>query len=429
MTHASGAASVPQTVERIYRAESGRILASLIGLLGDFDVAEEALQDAFTTALERWPADGVPAQPRAWLVGTGRHKGLDRLRRAKRGSEKLAELQRSQPDATSDAAKTTGEEDSAIPDERLRLVFTCCHPALAPESQVALTLKTVCGLSTEEIARAFLAPVPTVAQRLVRAKTKIRDAGIPYEVPSVDQLPARFDAVLAVIYLVFNEGYTATRGDELVRRDLCNEAIRLARMVRELLPGRAEATGLLALMLLHHSRRDARKTPSGDLVLLEEQDRRQWNQVEIDEGLALVRSAAAASDAGPYTTQAAIAAVHAQAPTAAATDWRQIASLYELLQRLQPSPVIDLNHAVAVAMTDGPEAGLRLLDGIESSGTLPRYHLLPAARGELLRRLGRSPEAADAYRAALALVRLEPERRFLERRLAELAATPKETTD
>jgi RNA polymerase sigma-70 factor (ECF subfamily) len=420
MTHASGAASVPQTVERIYRAESGRILASLIGLLGDFDVAEEALQDAFTTALERWPADGVPAQPRAWLVGTGRHKGLDRLRRAKRGSEKLAELQRSQPDATSDAATTTGEEDSAIPDERLRLVFTCCHPALAPESQVALTLKTVCGLSTEEIARAFLAPVPTVAQRLVRAKTKIRDAGIPYEVPSVDQLPGRFDAVLAVIYLVFNEGYTATRGDELVRRDLCNEAIRLARMVRELLPGRAEATGLLALMLLHHSRRDARKTPSGDLVLLEEQDRRQWNQVEIDEGLALVRSAAAASDAGPYTTQAA---------TAAATDWRQIASLYELLQRLQPSPVIDLNHAVAVAMTDGPEAGLRLLDGIESSGTLPRYHLLPAARGELLRRLGRSPEAADAYRAALALVRLEPERRFLERRLAELAATPKETTD
>jgi RNA polymerase sigma-70 factor, ECF subfamily len=426
MTEASAGASVPLTVERIYRAESGRILASLIGLLGDFDVAEEALQDAFTTALERWPSDGVPAQPRAWLVGTGRHKGLDRLRRAKRGSEKLAELLRSLPDATADAATTTGEDDSAIPDERLRLMFTCCHPALAPESQVALTLKTVCGLSTEEIARAFLAPVPTVAQRLVRAKTKIRDAGIPYEVPSVDQLPARFDTVLAVIYLVFNEGYTATSGDELVRRDLCNEAIRLARMVRELLPDRMEATGLLALMLLHHSRRDARETPSGDLVLLEEQDRRQWNQAEIREGLALVRSAVAASEAGPYTIQAAIAAVHAQTPTAAATDWRQIASLYLLLQRLQPSPVIDLNHAVAVAMAEGPEAGLRLLDGIESRGSLPRYHLLPAARGELLRRLGRAAEAADAYRAALALVRLEPERRFLERRLAELAATSKE---
>ena len=425
MTEASAAASVSQTVERIYRAESGRILASLIGLLGDFDVAEEALQDAFTTALERWPADGVPVQPRAWLVGTGRHKGLDRLRRAKRGSEKLAELHRSLPDATADAVSTTGEDDSAIPDERLRLVFTCCHPALALESQVALTLKTVCGLSTDEIARAFLAPVPTVAQRLVRAKTKIRDAGIPYEVPSVDQLPGRFDAVLAVIYLVFNEGYTATSGDELVRRDLCNEAIRLARMVRELLSDRTEANGLLALMLLHHSRRDARETPSGDLVLLEEQDRHQWNQAEIREGLALVGSEVAASEAGPYSIQAAIAAAHAQAPTAADTDWRQIASLYQLLQRLQPSPVVDLNHAVAVAMADGAEAGLRLLDGIESSGSLPRYHLLPAARGELLRRLGRSLEAADAYRAALALVRLEPERRFLERRLAELAAKSK----
>ena len=421
MTEGSASPSVAQTVERIYRAESGRILASLIGLLGDFDLAEEALQDAFATAIERWPAEGVPTHPRAWLVGTGRHKALDHLRRRKRGAEKLAELEASMAaDVPGDGLGELGAEDSAIPDDRLRLVFTCCHPALAAEAQVALTLKTVCGLATEEIARAFLVPVPTIAQRLVRAKTKIREAGIPYEVPSLDQLPARLDAVLAVIYLVFNEGYAATSGDELVRRDLCAEAIRLGRLIGELLPDRAEVSGLLALMLLHDSRRDARETPGGDLVLLDEQDRRRWNHTAIAEGLRLVEAALTSGRAGPYAIQAAIAALHAQAPAPADTDWRQIAALYQLLLRLQPSPVIELNHAVAVAMVDGPERGLLLLDAIEARGGLQRYHLLPAARGELLRQLGRRAEAAVAYRAALALVRLEPERRFLERRLAEV---------
>ncbi len=407
-------------IERLYREESGRILATLIRLIGDFDLAEEVVQEAFAAAVDQWPASGMPGNPRAWLVGTARHKAVDRLRRRTRFEAKRAELEGlaglDEPPVAIDPP------DSTVTDDRLRLIFTCCHPALAAESQVALTLRAVCGLSTEEIARAFLVPVPTMAQRLVRAKQKIRAARIPYRVPPDDVLPERLEAVMLVVYLVFNEGYAATSGDALVRRELCAEAIRLGRLLCELMPGRTEARALLALMLLHDSRRDARVGPDGRLVLLDEQDRRLWHRDQIREGIALVESALRDGRPGFYAVQAAIAALHAQADRAEATDWPQIARLYDMLCRLHPSPVVQLNRAAAVAMAEGPAKGLCLLDAIEARGDLRDYHLLPAARADLLRRLGRWAEAADAYRRALALVANDPERRFLERRLAEMEA-------
>jgi RNA polymerase sigma-70 factor, ECF subfamily len=405
-----------QEIGRLYQAESRRILATLIRLLGDFDAAEEALQDAFSVALEQWARDGVPANPRTWLVSTGRHRAIDRMRRDARFVSQLDEP----GDAWAVDAAELPENESGVEDDRLRLIFTCCHPALAPEAQVALTLRTICGLTTEEIARSFLVPVPTMAQRLVRATGKIRDARIPYRIPPATELADRIDAVLAVVYLVFTEGYAATSGDELVRRELCGEAIRLGRLLVELMPTVSETSGLLALMLLHDARRDARSTPTGELVLLEEQDRARWNQQQIDEGVRLVDAWLRSTRVGPYAIQAAIAALHAKAPTPADTDWRQIAALYALLLERAPNAVVELNHAVAVAMVDGPELGLLLLDAIEARGELRDYHLLASARAELLRRLGRTDEAAKAYEKALGLVLLEPERRFLERRIREL---------
>jgi len=398
-------------VEEIYRKESRRIFATLVRLLGDFDLAEEALHEAFRAALEQWPKEGVPDNPRAWLVSAGRFKAIDNVRRQARFDPLDDEH------AETLAAEESGREADEIEDDRLRLVFTCCHPALVADAQVALTLREVCGLTTEEIAHAFLTPAPTLAQRIVRAKGKIRDARIPYEVPGPKELPERLDAVLRVIYLVFNEGYSASSGAALTRGDLCAEAIRLARLLIELLP-EPEAMGVLALMLLQESRRAARATASGDLVLLEEQDRSVWDRGLIEEGVRLVERALASRRFGPYTVQAAIAAVHAEAPRAQVTDWPQIVALYDVLLRMDPSPVVELNRAVAIAMRDGPAAGLGLVDGLMKE--LDGYHLAHAARADLCRRLGRAKEARQSYERALKLARQEPERRFLERRLTEL---------
>jgi RNA polymerase sigma-70 factor, ECF subfamily len=403
-----------ETVNAVYLSDSRRVLATLIRLLGDFDAAEEAMHDAFRAALEQWPRDGIPANPRAWLVSAGRFKAIDAIRR------------RARFDALGDDADVAVVDEAAwadpetVEDDRLRLIFTCCHPALAPDAQVALTLREVCGLTTEEIARAFLTPAPTLAQRIVRAKAKIRDAKIPYQVPSPAELPDRLDAVLRVIYLVFNEGYAASSGASLTRHDVSGEAIRLGRLLVELLP-EPEAIGLLALMLLHESRRPARTSPSGELVVLEDQDRSLWNREHIAEGVQLVERALASRRFGAYTLQAAISAVHAEAATPSATDWTEIVGLYDALLGLDPSPVIELNRAVAVAMRDGPEAGLVLIDRILARGVLLEYRLAHAARAELCRRLGRTREAKTSFERALALSRQEPERRFLEKKLAELA--------
>jgi RNA polymerase sigma-70 factor (ECF subfamily) len=407
---------VRERVDAVYRADSRRVLATLIRLLGDFDLAEEALHEAFTAAVERWPREGTPANPRAWLVSAGRFKAIDGLRRRARFDASMAELA-ARLDA--DPGNAAAWDDEGVEDDRLRLIFTCCHPALPPDAQVALTLREVCGLTTEEIARAFLTAAPTVAQRIVRAKAKIRDAHIPYQVPSRAELPDRLDTVLHVIYLVFNEGYSASSGASLTRPDLSGEAIRMGRLLVEWLP-EPEAVGLLALMLLHESRRAARTSPAGELVLLADQDRSLWERDQIAEGSALVKRALSSRQIGPYTLQAAIAAVHAEAPDAAATDWAQIVGLYDVLARADPSPVVELNRAVAVAMRDSPLAGLVLVDAILARGDLAGYHLAHSARADLCRRLGRMAEARVAYERALGLTRQEPERRFLERRLSEL---------
>ena len=416
MAGEDAAETIRRTVDACYRAESRRVLATLIRLLGDFDLAEEALHDAFTAALERWPHAGAPATPRAGLVSTGRFKAIDTLRRRARfdaSQEAIAErLDRD--------GESFDEDDSAIEDDRLRLIFTCCHPALPPDAQIALTLREVCGLTTEEIARAYLTPAPTVAQRIVRAKTKIRDARIPYHVPTRSALTERLDAVLHVIYLVFNEGYFASAGASLTRTDLSGEAIRLGRLLVDLLP-EPEAVGLLALMLLQESRRASRTTPEGDLVLLDEQDRSRWNRGQIAEGTALVERAIEMGRIGRYTLQAAIAAVHAEATTAAATDWGEIASLYEVLVRADPSPVVRLNRAAAIAMRDGPAAGLAIIDTLIAGGELVDYLHAHSARADLCRRLGRHAEARASYERALSLSRQDSERRFLERRLRELS--------
>jgi len=407
-------------VERVFKEERGRILATLIRVLGDIDLGEEALAAALEAALVQWPSEGTPANPRAWLIRAARNKAIDRMRRNVLFEDKRAEMEAEAALEREDAALDFDDEVS-VHDDRLRLIFTCCHPALAVEAQVALTLRTLCGLQTEEIARAFLVPAPTMAQRLVRAKGKIRQAGIPYRVPDAEDLPARVDAVLAVVYLVFNEGYAASSGAALIRRELCAEAIRLGRLLVELLPAETEARGLLALMLLTDARRDARVDAGGEVVLLEDQDRARWDREEIREGLALVEAALRGGPAGSYALQAAIAGVHARAARAEETDWREIAGLYAVLRAAHASGVVALNHAAAVAMADGPEAGLRLMDALAADGALAGYHLLPAARADLLRRLGRLREAADAYREALALVGNDADRRFLERRLAQVA--------
>jgi RNA polymerase sigma-70 factor (ECF subfamily) len=403
-------------IDEIFRSESRRVLATLIRLLGDFDLAEEALQDAFAAAVEQWPIEGAPANPRAWLVSTGRFKAIDGLRRRARFDASLAAV----ADRLGDGVTPPHEvDDDGVEDDRLRLIFTCCHPALPPDAQIALTLREVCALTTEEIARAFLSPAPTLAQRIVRAKAKIKAARIPFQVPSRADLPERLASVLHVIYLVFNEGYSASSGGSLTRHDLSAEAIRLGRLLVELLP-EPEAVGLLALMLLHESRQEARTSGNGDLVLLDDQDRSLWNREQIVEGTALVERAFRSRQIGPYTLQAAIAALHAQAPTAAETDWEEIVGLYDVLLRADPSPVVELNRAVAVAMRDGPDAGLVLIDGILARGELADYPLTHSSRGELCRMLGRRADAIESYERALGLARQEPHRRFIEQRLVQL---------
>ena len=413
----NAASPVQDTIATLYESESRRVLATLIRLLGDFDAAEEALHDAFRAALEQWPLEGVPANPRAWLVSTGRFKAIDAGRRRKR-FDALDDIGEKADVAFIDTAAWA--DDESVEDDRLRLIFTCCHPALAGDAQVALTLREVCGLTTEEIARAFLTPAPTLAQRIVRAKAKIRDAHIPYEVPSRAELPERLDAVLRVIYLVFNEGYAASSGEQVTRHDLSAEAIRLGRLLVELL-AEPEAQGLLAMMLLHDSRRAARTSPDGDVVLLEDQDRSLWNRGQIREGVRLVEQALSSGRPGPYTIQAAIGAVHAEAASTAATDWNEIVGLYDALLHVSPSPIVELNRAVAVAMRDGPAAGLAIVDGLLGRGELRDYRLAHAARGELCRRLGRTSDARSSFERALALTRQGPDRRLIERRLAEVS--------
>jgi RNA polymerase sigma-70 factor (ECF subfamily) len=405
-----------ETVAEVYRTESRQVLATLIRLLKDFDLAEEALHEAFAAAVEQWPQDGIPTNPRAWLVSAGRFKAIDTMRRRARYDASLNELAKEMETA---ASEITEQDDESIEDDRLRLIFTCCHPALSPEAQVAMTLREVCGLTTEEIARAFLTTPSTVAQRIVRAKAKTRDAHIPYQVPAPSELSGRLDAVLRVVYLVFNEGYSASSGASLTRADLSAEAIRLGRLLLALLP-ESEVMGLLALMLLHESRREARTSPEGDLILLEQQDRTRWNRDLIAEGVTLVERALSSRRFGPYTIQAAIAAVHAEAATPAATDWAQIVALYDVLVRVDPSPIVELNRAVAVAMRDGPSAGLELIERILAHGDLRHYYLAHSAKADLCRRLGRTAEARTSYERAMSLTQQEPERRFLQKRLREL---------